>query len=94
MLMLIKTEELVRLLTLGDMFREMVDALDVIETEAVDPDEAETDGKALGVIIDIQNAAKPLLNDFVIQWGAVLPDNRETRLRVRKFTQEVPIAAV
>lgn len=87
MLMLIKTEELVRLLTLGDMLREMVDTLDVIETVTLvaDPSEAEADAKALAAIADIQNAAKPLLNDFVIQWGAVLPDNRETRLRVREF---------
>ena len=76
MLMLIKTEELVRLLTLGDMFREMVDSWDLLDTGAWQ--------EAEDRIACIQNAAKPLLNDFVIQWGAVLEDNRDEKLRVRE----------
>lgn len=77
MLMLIKTEELLRLLTLGDMLRETVDSLDLLPTDAWQ--------EAEDRIACIQNEAKPMLNDFVIQWGAVLEHNRDEKLRVREF---------
>lgn len=78
MLMLIKREELIRLLALGDMLRETVDYWDKLDSV-----DWETAAERLTLLLQ---EATPLLNDFVIQWGAVCEDARDQKLRIREFS--------